>query len=871
MGTVIGSLSVILPKIPRSLPFGRREHVSSTFIEMTFKRLILRSSEWLRSLKLDYTGMLERKFGRPLIRPLILAARLVEGKLTSSWARATAIFALRIVRMRRHSGLKGVVIYLKACNVLLMQAAAGQKLPSTFDLGTLVQRTNSGLPRIIIAPHRVLIRKGCTKTVKLWLTLFSLYRVIEYPGRIKLSTITDPGRFTPEIISLAKKYIPVFVEALADKVPDLLIKKFWEIESVDRISRSNRDPVLEIKPFVINRSAPTSAAADRITLVTRDGKEDRDFAVVVTPYGPTIRRVSGRLFSTWFTSLVRASRIWLNYPDLWRDYREWCYLTGNLETERMITLLQETPREVLEAHADDPTGSRFNPLKGYLGALGTKEEAAGKVRVFAMVDPFTQWMMKPLHDLIFRLLEFIPQDGTFDQTKPLDRLLRKMRKDKGSVFYSFDLSAATDRLPVELQELLLANFIGTKLSKLWRRLLVNRPYYVSEEASQVIGGTEVRYAVGQPMGARSSWAMLALTHHFVVQWAAFMVTNKCAWFSDYAVLGDDLVIADRDVAIKYQYIMDQLGVDISLAKSLIGNGLEFAKRYYLRGDDCSPISLRELGVAGRSFSNAIELARRHSLTLGSFLSAVGVGAFAKSRICSDFSKMPMRLRNYLLAYFSPSGVKPWSVLRWLTAVSLERVAVVTDAGFAAVFHEWSQKYISALLERFKKIDSQISGFHRLCRGAGFDHRPWVPLIAESKLPGYGWASFRELAPRYNFEEPYKFIETMFQRELLGKWCTEFAEVLDKRDNIVTLSRTAAPGIAMEDFLVFYLELLDLERGIMEMKTPELPASYTDLEKSGPEFASRWFSLHTDINRALVQLSCKQGNRFKTQPLSTSSE
>lgn len=27
----------------------------------------------------------------------------------------------------------------------------------------------------------------------------------------------------------------------------------------------------------------------------------------------------------------------------------------------------------------------------------------------------------------------------------------------------------------------------------------------------------VRYAVGQPMGALSSWAMLALTHHFIVQ------------------------------------------------------------------------------------------------------------------------------------------------------------------------------------------------------------------------------------------------------------------------------------------------------------------------------------------------------------------
>lgn len=59
-----------------------------------------------------------------------------------------------------------------------------------------------------------------------------------------------------------------------------------------------------------------------------------------------------------------------------------------------------------------------------LGRLGTKEEPAGKVRVFAMVDPFTNWLLKPLHKLIFRYLSKIEQDGTFDQLAPIDRLRR---------------------------------------------------------------------------------------------------------------------------------------------------------------------------------------------------------------------------------------------------------------------------------------------------------------------------------------------------------------------------------------------------------------------------------------------------------------
>lgn len=60
-----------------------------------------------------------------------------------------------------------------------------------------------------------------------------------------------------------------------------------------------------------------------------------------------------------------------------------------------------------------------------LAKLGFKEEAAGKVRVFAMVDPFTQWVMKPLHECIFTILRGIPMDGTFNQTKPVE-LLRSL-------------------------------------------------------------------------------------------------------------------------------------------------------------------------------------------------------------------------------------------------------------------------------------------------------------------------------------------------------------------------------------------------------------------------------------------------------------
>lgn len=87
-----------------------------------------------------------------------------------------------------------------------------------------------------------------------------------------------------------------------------------------------------------------------------------------------------------------------------------------------------------------------NPLI-FIGKLSAKEEP-GKVRIFAMLDAVTQWLLKPLHDAIFAFLKNFPYDGTFSQIGKLESFIKK---HPDSYFYSFDLSAATDRLPLALQ------------------------------------------------------------------------------------------------------------------------------------------------------------------------------------------------------------------------------------------------------------------------------------------------------------------------------------------------------------------------------------------------------------------------------------
>jgi len=67
--------------------------------------------------------------------------------------------------------------------------------------------------------------------------------------------------------------------------------------------------------------------------------------------------------------------------------------------------------------------------------------------------------------------------------------------------------------------------------------------------------------------------MLALTHHVIVKIAAIRAGFKS--FTDYCILGDDVVIRNDKVADEYYHLMKGLGVSINLSKSV--NSYEFAE------------------------------------------------------------------------------------------------------------------------------------------------------------------------------------------------------------------------------------------------------------------------------------------------------
>jgi hypothetical protein len=130
----------------------------------------------------------------------------------------------------------------------------------------------------------------------------------------------------------------------------------------------------------------------------------------------------------------------------------------------------------------------------HTGKLSIVKDPELKLRIIAMVDYQSQFVLKPIHEGLLDLLSNIPNDRTFTQD-PFHNWSDNVEEN----FYSLDLSAATDRFPIKLQKKLLSYiYEDSYFANNWANLLSNRDFFSKETNSFH------RYSVGQPMGAYSS-------------------------------------------------------------------------------------------------------------------------------------------------------------------------------------------------------------------------------------------------------------------------------------------------------------------------------------------------------------------------------
>lgn len=232
-------------------------------------------------------------------------------------------------------------------------------------------------------------------------------------------------------------------------------------------------------------------------------------------------------------------------------------------------------------------------IKTRLGRLAFIPDKGGKTRLIAIGNYWIQEVFHGLHNTIYRMLRRLRQDGTYNQTSASD-VVCKATSNKD--VWSWDLTAATDRFPVQPQQIVL-NFLDKRLSN-WSKILTSIGFEYK--------GSQYTYKVGQPMGLYGSWATFALTHHAIIQYVAWSKGFKT--FKSYRILGDDVAIWNKQVATGYSDIIRKLDVRISDAKSIIpdnqckpGHSAEFAKRIFYNGSEYTGIAPNILMMAEYSF------------------------------------------------------------------------------------------------------------------------------------------------------------------------------------------------------------------------------------------------------------------------------
>lgn len=654
-------------------------------------------------------GMLKVKLGRPALKLLLLIVSVLGLRKNLGVVKVLITYLAYVHGLYRKGGARFTIIYLKACSTLLQQAIGGQVLPDTKPFGARVSRTRGGLPRVIPALHRASIRRGNLLIIRLWLSLFALYRVIDLVGKVDLSSISAPSTADMSLLGEWSDFVTLFWA----ECYRLYNKKGSIVQGVMAPCKFLSN--LTIRPFLTTSTGPILSGS--LT------KEEVSSGIPSEPARERRAKPEPAKFSSSSPlAIIMSAHLWrFACGGLLRNaFLHWAAATWNLPWFENLLFWSRNYTSKLSKLVDGfgRGTTYFNPKSGkmaqkgdlserqlqskdwkkvkfsicwWMGKLGFKQEAAGKVRVFAMVDIITQWVMRPLHNAIALLLELIPQDGTFDQLKPIVRLLElqsRIRKGdrsrKGRVslsmktaLFSFDLSSATDRLPVIFQKALLSPVISIAGAEHWAYLLVGRAYLVPTRKEfglrRGFAPSEVKYAAGQPMGALSSWAMLALTHHCIVQWSWYRVCKHLGrswgWYDGYAILGDDVVIMGTKVAKEYVKIVRALGVNISEHKSLVSKSglcLEFAKRTFLRGENVSAVPLLELQSSSHNLGMMIELVRKYSLTLGQYLSFLGFGYRAKASASGVIPRLPKRLRNFLVLFYGPGSLGFPGILKWLS-------------------------------------------------------------------------------------------------------------------------------------------------------------------------------------------------------------
>jgi len=213
-------------------------------------------------------------------------------------------------------------------------------------------------------------------------------------------------------------------------------------------------------------------------------------------------------------------------------------------------------------------GPKFSSYRDYpSGKIGVIQERGYKARVVAMPNAAAQVAFHPLHVALDKVLRSLYEDCTHDQEKGAEWASRQLAA--GKTLHAIDLSSATDNFPFSYQVNLLDKILPEEFEDVGLYL------YRFVKYSSWVGpdGDHWVYTRGQPMGLYSSFPLFALSHHALVR----SLSKKKTGGLPYRILGDDIIIADDELADSYRKALQDMSVPVSDHKCVTSSSItEFA-------------------------------------------------------------------------------------------------------------------------------------------------------------------------------------------------------------------------------------------------------------------------------------------------------
>lgn len=430
--------------------------------------------------------------------------------------------------------------------------------------------TPSGLPKIL-GPLEIGLR-GEYNERRAVLSVLQLIKIVEHhPTTFSTKTITKKGRV---------EQIDFDEQPLLGNYITKFIKKYGYIAGNVDLRRFNA-----LYVSVVHEIFPTHFQSKRLS----DISTFHDFHVSARngPNGPSLTTAA-----IDYCSLMKDDKS----KEIWNNIKEFSKIVMN---DGLSVLMNDF-------EVENPTVTHYKGKEPIHSKISLKKESWGRVRPFAILDFFTQSSMSGLHDYLFKFLGSLVEDGTFDQDRVSSIVQGWSITDKPE---SADLSAATDSIPVEIQAEIMSQIGGREFGRLWMNIVSNREFKTPD-------GDYIRYAVGQPMGVKTSFAMLAVWHHIVAKTCIRyerLIDNQQT-NPMYCIIGDDITLKGEPLFRIYETVVHLvMGVEISKVKGfhnetqhldnpLIIDGVasltmttaELAKRVFCNGYELTPIPSTEV-------------------------------------------------------------------------------------------------------------------------------------------------------------------------------------------------------------------------------------------------------------------------------------